>query len=245
MKPTLLILGSLLLFKLPISNSFKEKMKTIEFNSSDGLPVTADLYFIDEKAPFILLCHQARFSRGEYSDIAPKLNELGFNCLAIDQRSGESVNGIKNETAVRAMMKNLPNEYLDAKQDIISAIEYIYSTYKCDVILLGSSYSASLALRIGAKNEHVKGIVAFSPGEYFGDKMNIKQQIQSLDKPTFVSSSKDESSAVKEMVSGLSSVTQFVPETAGVHGAKALWPKQEGHEAYWKALKNFLEPFAI
>ena len=47
-------------------------------------------------APVLVLFHQAGWSRGEYREIAPKLNELGYICLAIDQRSGKGVNGVAN-----------------------------------------------------------------------------------------------------------------------------------------------------
>ncbi|MCK5453881.1 MAG: hypothetical protein KAJ16_05940, partial [Calditrichia bacterium] len=86
----------LLLILIPLSIISAE---TITFPSQDGLPITADLYIVHGKeAPFILLFHQAGFSRGEYLNIAPVLNELGFNAMAIDQRSGKEVNGIVNET---------------------------------------------------------------------------------------------------------------------------------------------------
>jgi hypothetical protein len=38
--------------------------------------------------PYILLSHQAGSNRAEYAPIAPRLVKPGFNCLAIDQRSG-------------------------------------------------------------------------------------------------------------------------------------------------------------
>jgi hypothetical protein len=75
-----------------------EKPDKITFTSSDNVIITADLYIIYEKsAPFIILFHQARSSRGEYIEIAPRLNELGFNCMAVDQRSGGSMNKIENQ----------------------------------------------------------------------------------------------------------------------------------------------------
>jgi len=48
----------------------------------------------------------SRYSRGEYIDTAIKLNELGYSVMAIDQRSGNSANGILNETAKLANKKN-------------------------------------------------------------------------------------------------------------------------------------------
>ena len=51
--------------------------KKFLFLSLDSLEITADLYKIENnKAPYIILFHQANFSRGSYLDIAPKLNKL-------------------------------------------------------------------------------------------------------------------------------------------------------------------------
>ena len=81
---------------LPVS-TYAALKDTIRFPSEDGLMVTADLYIEknEKDAPFIILYHQAGWSRGEYAQIAPRLNALGFNCLAVDLRSGGKVNGPK------------------------------------------------------------------------------------------------------------------------------------------------------
>ncbi|WP_424352380.1 hypothetical protein, partial [Lutimonas sp.] len=89
----------MLLFLSCVSVSFAQSDldfsgETINFKASDGVTVTADLYMPHKtSAPFILLYHQAGYSRGEYLSIAPQLNAMGFNCLAVDQRSGDKVNG--------------------------------------------------------------------------------------------------------------------------------------------------------
>ncbi|MGI9261835.1 MAG: hypothetical protein ACR2QR_07355, partial [Woeseiaceae bacterium] len=63
--------------------------ETATLAAADGLKVTADVYrAIDTPdATWIVLAHQAGSSRGEYRTIAPRLNKLGFNAIAIDQRS--------------------------------------------------------------------------------------------------------------------------------------------------------------
>jgi dienelactone hydrolase len=76
----------LILFGLTIHATSQDK---VSFHAEDGLKITADLYLIDFSEPFILLFHQAESSRGEYNDIAPRLNKLGYNCLAVDLRSGQ------------------------------------------------------------------------------------------------------------------------------------------------------------
>ena len=99
---------------------------TIVLKSLDDLSVTADVYTDDDTArPFIVLCHQAGWSRGEYLEIAPKLNELGFNCMAIDQRSGNETNGVANLTVKAAKLDGKPTEFVDAEQDIVAAVKHV------------------------------------------------------------------------------------------------------------------------
>ena len=144
--------------------------KTIKIPTNQGFKLTADVYLTeDKKAPFILLCHQAGYSRGEYLEIAPKLNAMGFNCIAIDQRSGKEVNGVVNQTNIDAVSMKRRTNFQDAYQDVSSAIKFIKKTYKTEgVIVWGSSYSAALAIIVGAKRpDDVWGVIAFSPADYF------------------------------------------------------------------------------
>ncbi len=63
--------------------------KQVTITASDGVKVYADFYPAGGNSqPYILLFHQAGSNRAEYAPIAPRLVKLGFNCLAIDQRSG-------------------------------------------------------------------------------------------------------------------------------------------------------------
>jgi len=218
----------------------------ISFKSKDGLTVSADLYHHSDEAPVIVMCHQARSNREEFKEIALKLKDRGYNSLALDQRSGGGLLGVENQTAKRAEAEGMSMEYLDARADIEAGIDFAFKKYKKPVILLGSSYSASLALMIGAKNEQVSNIIAFSPGEYFGSKTKVKDEIKTLKKATFVTSTKQESKDISKIVAGLDNgvVQQFIPSTMGIHGAKALWEKNKDSGEYWAALNAFLEGIA-
>ena len=221
-----------------------EAQQTITFPSSDGLIITADLYMQDKSLPYIILYHQANFSRGEYKETAPKLLKMGFNCLAVDLRSGKEVNYIQNETAAKARDKNLPVEYLDAERDMISAIEYIKKQSKERVILFGSSYSASLALKISKNNPSVSVVVAFSPGEYFQPQVTLKTQLAKFDKPVFIASTTNEHPFIKEMMAGVSDnlITWWTPvKGPGIHGSKALWQASPGSEECWMSLLMFFK----
>lgn len=210
--------------------------------AKDGISITADWYPVDDRSPVILLCHQAGSSRGEYAETGLRLNKFGFNCMAIDQRSGDVLNGIVNETAANAVSKKKGQSYLDAEQDIIDAIEFLYDKYKRKIILCGSSYSASLALMIAKKNEHILGVVAFSPGEYFDEKDYVSKRIRGLLKPVFITSSKEEADAATDLVKNVESVikVQYIPKFEGDHGSKVLWSSKSNNQEYWIALMSFL-----
>lgn len=214
----------------------------ISFPSLDSLMITADEYQNNPSSPWILLCHQARFSRGEYIETATFFGSFGYNCLAIDQRSGNEANGVINRTAALAKEKKLPMGFLDAEQDIIAAVNYLYAKSGKPVILVGSSYSAGLVLKIAVNNPKVKAVLAFSPGEFYGDALKLGKTIAAIDKPVFIASSKKESAEAKVLFDGITSTekTQFIPEGEGQHGSKALWAKNEGNEEYRMAVKMFM-----
>jgi dienelactone hydrolase len=228
---------------LMLCNLSLRSQQTITFPSKDGLTITADEYAEDENLPYMILCHQAGFSRGEYINTASRFQKFGYNCLAIDARSGKEVNNITNETAALALKKRKSTGYLDAEQDILAAIDYIYKKTNKKVILVGSSYSASLVLKIAATNDKVKAVLAFSPGEYFGDKLNLKESIKNLDKPVFVTSSKAEAAELSALMKNVKSQnkTQFTPSSEGDHGSKALWKESNpNYHEYWMALLMFM-----
>ena len=222
----------------------KYQPKKVEFNTSDGLTINGNLYEIGQNKPTILLCHQAGYNRFEYADIAPKLNEMGYNCLAIDLRSGGDFAGKPNNSAKRAKENGIKNEMVDAQQDIKAAITFLNKKYKRKIIVWGSSYSASLALLEGVSNDKVEAIIAFSPGDYFGDAaLSIGVAFAKADKPLFVTSSKEEAATLTSLIGNLranDNVNQFIPETEGFHGSRALWTGQKGADEYWNALIYFL-----
>jgi pimeloyl-ACP methyl ester carboxylesterase len=217
----------------------------ITFPSLDKLPVTANLYLRSEYKPFIVLCHMAGLNKSEYRETAMKLMEKGYNCLAIDQRSGGETSGYENETNKEAVLRELGTGYLDAEQDIVAAVNYIFDKYKEPVILWGSSYSASLALKVGKENNHVRGIMAFSPGEYFErDSLVLKDYIKNIGKPVFITSSREEANnelmAIIDAV-GSKTVTHFKPKGKGEHGSIALWKDSPDNGEYWQAVDAFLD----
>jgi|GEM_PF-213847 len=229
----------------PKKIDFPFSKKVVEFPSKDGLIISGDLYEIDPDKPFILLAHQGGYNKYEYADIAPRLNEMGFNAFAIDQRSGGSFAGKQNETYNRAVKNGIENiQFTDAAQDIESAIDFLADKYQQKIIVWGSSYSSGLALHIAEKNTNVRAVISFSPGDYFGESLpSLKTVLPKIEQPFLVTSSGEEADALKSLLSDVDQSNlqlQFIPESDGFHGSRALWIDQQGAEEYWDAVTSFL-----
>lgn len=218
--------------------------ETITFTSSeDDLTVTADTYTKTSNSEFILLCHQAGFSRGEYLNVAPKFVEKGYNCMAIDQRSGNTVNGIDNQTSAEALLLGLATNYLSAKPDIVAAIDKAYELNgNKPIFLLGSSYSSSWSLILGKNNSKVKGVIVFSPRENLPG-ISISNTVIGYNKPVFATSAQSETNTTADVLSNISEqyLTHYQSTKQGAHGAVCLWEDTVGSNEYWEALENFLE----
>jgi len=109
---------------------------------------------------------------------------------------------------------------------------------------MGSSYSASLALKIAVSNEKVLAVIAFSPGEHFEKKIDVKNSIKDLNKLAFISSTQGESKIIRNLIGEMihfDKINHYVPQKEGKHGALALSKTNPNHEEYWVALKMFLE----
>lgn len=217
--------------------------RKITFFASDKLEVTADFYLYDSAAPYIILFHKENSSRGEYREIAPKLQKMGFNCLAVDLRSGKESNFVPNETAAAAQKKNIPvRNLLDSEKDMLAAMEYIENTAtKNRYIILGSSFSASLAMKVANKNKKVTAVIAYSPGEYFAP-LSVKDWAKEYDRLVYVSSTKREQPFVNELLEGIPGelLTKYQQSGDGVHGVQALNNDNPNAGECWMSLLLFV-----
>ncbi len=223
----------------------------ILFTADDGLEVTADLYqeHDDLNTPFIVLFHQAGFSRGAYREIAPRLNEMGFNCLAVDQRSGNAANGVTNETAKRARAAGKPTAFVDAVPDMLGAIALARRDYaRGAVIGWGSSYSSALIIKLAGDDPMlVDAVLSFSPGEYFSPNDFIRSSASDVNVPIFITSARGEAGGWSQIFEAIPSTQKvsFIPSTSGNHGSRALWNQFSDSESYWTEVEAFLAPWLV
>lgn len=250
------------------------KFDTITRTLKDGIVMTADLYRVapDEKDPAarnsadskpILVCmHQTASSRGEYRKIAPKMVALGFNVLAVDLRcggAGEVGNrktgertGTMNETWKMALEKfGHPPGYADAYPDVGEAVAWAHELFPHSRLgLVGSSYSATLALVYGAEHgDDVDAIVAFSPGEYI-QGWSIHERIKNLEVPTYITCGNtpadvNQAQPLAQAIENKKRVIFFAPEdekVIGDHGSKTLSIGGDSQKRQWEMFERGLEP---
>ncbi len=225
----------------------------IRFSSLDGLKITADSYISHEasKAPMIVMFHQAGWSRGEYREAGPRFNKMGYNCLAVDLRSGNKVLGVVNETAAKAKEGGRPTRYIDALQDIRAALMYVRKEFRPKQLLaVGSSYSAALVLKVaGDYPGLLDGVIAFSPAEYFTrDGMPhdwIRSSAKNITIPVFITSARKEKNRWVDIYEAINTSSKFsyVPATKGKHGSRSLWSRYSDSDGYWRVIDTFLKSF--
>jgi dienelactone hydrolase len=220
------------------------RVKTVNFISEDGLQVTADEYIIEPDNPYILLFHEQGSSRGEFTSIARRLCKMDYNCLAVDLRNGGNSNFVSNETTKAFNKGNLESGFNDIELDVLAAINYASKKTSMPLVLFGSGVNGSISLKVAVTNENVRAVVALSPGEYFIPEIKIQNIIASLQKPVFISSSKDEFPYVSILASGIDEhyITLFEPKQGpGDRGTASLSLDYEQNTEYWIALIRFFK----
>lgn len=194
----------------------------------------------------IMAMHQAGASgRGEYAPIIPRLSEAGWDVVAVDLREGGSRFGGVNRTAADG---GNTGDYCAAAPDILGGISYVRGV-RADIplVLLGSSYSAALALRAGAfHNNDVSAVVAFSPAT--GGPMEDcrgEDATEGLLAPILVlrpAAEMEQESSRRQFETFQEQGHETYVADPGVHGASMLVEERVGGdvEATWTALEEFL-----
>jgi pimeloyl-ACP methyl ester carboxylesterase len=145
--------------------------ETLTRTLPDGLEMTADYYAQRGRlpGPIVVACHMAGSSRGEFVEIAPEFSRYGCSLLAVDLRAGKEHGGVANQTAAAFEKKHgRAATYEEAYPDVVEAVKWARELRpEAKLILLGSSYSAALAIAFaGREPKAVDAVLAFSPGEY-------------------------------------------------------------------------------
>jgi len=228
----------------------KNETTEVTFYTKDNLKIYGDLYVVNKTAPIILLFHQGGAnSRGEYHSIIPILKEEGFNVLTIDQRRGGQRFGNYNRTVAEISRNTFG--YCDAYPDLEATLDFATtSNFTGKKIVWGSSYSATLGIKLASENADViDGVLAFSPAS--GDPMEgcrPEELIITLKTPLLMLRPSREAE-IESVKAQLKLAKEYNHETYvaknGVHGSSMLVEDRVGNsvDENWTVVKTFLEKF--
>lgn len=215
----------------------------IAIKASDGEKVFAN-YFPAGRSPkeVVLAFHQAGSNAGEYDAIAPKLNSLGFDVLALNQRSGGTMWGRNNPTA-----DTVPQEKgcESAYHDLEGALQWAKDKGYRHIIAWGSSYSAALSFRLAVQHSEVSAVIAFSPGEYLDQWGEVQRNAKAIKVPVFVAATATEMSGDAGKIYTAVNPQNFRMQFSspdGVHGSSTLLRSRnpKGSALYWNQVNLFL-----
>ncbi|MCK4920875.1 MAG: hypothetical protein KAS71_07505 [Bacteroidales bacterium] len=240
------LLAIILLTSLSMEKSFGQivRKSKIEFYSSDSLLLTADHYFSKKGNQYILFFHSENSSRGEFDNIANRFTKMRYNCLAVDLRTGNKYGYIKNESAERASRSNVKNSLISGEKDILAAIEFAQSLSNKNLILFGSSSSASLSLKIAAEINNIDAVMALSPGEYFKPEFAVQNLIPDFNIPIFVAGNKIEEPYLNDMFFELKEEYKSIVDPADNsegRGTELLSQNNPANNEYWMAVLIFIK----
>lgn len=206
--------------------------------AKDKTRVYASYYrAMNNNSKIALLFHQAGSNRMEYEPLLSTMHIAGYDTLTVDQRSGDTRWGADNMTVKRI---GESAEYIDAYADLEVALDYAVKRKYKTIVVVGSSYSASLAIVLASKNPFkITAVAAFSPGEYFTNKNWIKTSAENLRVPMYVTGATNEKQRVEEVLvkTAGNDVTYYRPINS-VHGASTC-RQDMNPEGYKENLQNF------
>ncbi len=211
--------------------------ETITQVLADKVVMTADLFRAAEKdAPVLVCMHMTRSSRGEWRELAPRIVEHGYHVLAVDLRCGgagekadrrtKERSGVMNETwqSAQAVVGHDPG-YLEAYPDVAAAVAWARKLFpKSRVALVGSSYSATLALVYATEHpKAVDAVIALSPGDYLAEWSPVKERIAKLSVPAYITCGgrgvdEDHARPIADAITDRSRLITFWPEDEGFGG---------------------------
>jgi len=239
------LLLALLIISVPKADSSVVIRKTkVTFWSADSIEITADHYYSKKTNPYIILLHQEQSSRGEYDSIAERFVMMNYNCLAVDLRSGDKYGYVENETAKKAIEEGVPVDFIESLKDIDAAVEFVKTLSDQEIVLLGSGYSASLALLYASDHDIIRAVIAFSPGEYFKPEIDVQSIVADLKMPVYIACSDPEFPYIEDMFSELDSNRKIIFKPTfgpGVRGSAALLKNNPTRDEYWLSLLLFFK----
>jgi pimeloyl-ACP methyl ester carboxylesterase len=178
------ILGLVLFLISPLVESTE-----IQLRSSDGIQLSALQNQNQNSTKGVLLVHMENGSANDWEFFANRLKRSGFNTLAIDLRGH---GGSRLPTG--SLQKS---DWAKMKADVTAGVDWLEKNGVKNIVLIGASIGANLALQVAAEDRRVNQAILLSPGH------NIKGvRVEGLlatygERPLFIAVSAEDAYASK------------------------------------------------
>jgi pimeloyl-ACP methyl ester carboxylesterase len=212
-------------------------------DTSDKLKIAASWQSVPKSKGCLLLLHMMPATKESWRNFAEFMVGKKYSSLAIDLRGhGQSTGGPGSYKLY------LPEDHQKSSLDIDAAINFLRKEKfkKKDIVLVGASIGANLAIEYITKHKDLKKVVALSAGlDYYG--VNAEEAIQKLDsdQKIFLISAEDDNrvrgnAEMNEALNGLvpEGVTSklSISKTSG-HGTDIL----SGNTELMEEIAEFIE----
>jgi len=130
----------------------------VSLETSDNVKIIGD-YAGTPEEPAVLLLHMMPAVRSSWKELSGKLNERGFQTLAIDLRGhGESQGGPEG------YRKFSDEIHQSSIHDVEAGVKLLKSKGAPKIFIAGASIGANLALWYAAEHKEIDGAILLSPG---------------------------------------------------------------------------------
>lgn len=144
----------------------------IQITTKDCVKIAGDYYSASSKKG-ILLLHMMPATKESWAHFSGKLQESGFNVLAIDLRghgkSGGLPAGDLSKAGPDGYRKFSDTEHQSSINDVTASVEFLKEKGISEIYIGGASIGANLALQYVAEHKEINKIILLSAGlNYYG-----------------------------------------------------------------------------
>jgi len=190
------------------SNQFQPiPMEKISLTTNDNIKIAANLYGVKNPVGWLVLVHMMPSTKDIYADLAGRLQNLGYESLAIDLRGhGESDGG------PNGFLNFSDSQHQKSIFDLEAAADYLMKTREArpdKIVFVGASFGANLVLQYISGHSEFEIAVLLSAGlNYRGVKTEpLVKNLQNRQKVFFISSRDDDDNSQEN-----SELYQLLPE---------------------------------
>lgn len=215
------------------------KSEVVKLKTKDGVKIVGDYYPALGSNVGVLMLHMMPADRKSYSVFAEKIQEAGWQGLAIDFRGhGESQGGPAGYQLYKD--EDHQKSILDAE----AGAEFLKSKGAKEIYLAGASIGANLSLQYLAEHPEAQAAVLLSPGlNYRGIKMDELAKKVYHTKAVFLTAAQDDDYSYETVQELFDMLPKGVGREiklfdSGGHGTKLLETHSELMEEIIKWLKS-------